>query len=140
MQIKLMTLLSLVAIACIPDTLGLADTADPPENDAFVNKWWEVVEGPPFRELKNACFLFHDNSFLGGGTIIKFEDNSPWPHYESLYYWNYTEEKNVYIVEEEYMAQVSPRGDGCWNIQQSIFSGVVCDCSYDTQAVAKFED
>ena len=82
----------------------------------------------------------NDNSFFNGGTIIKFEDESPWPHFESLYRWNYTEDKNVYIVEEEHIAEATFRDDGCWDIQYSIFNGVACECSYDTQAVAKFED
>ena len=126
MQIKTILLIAPLIVGCIPETLGIADTAEPPENDTFINKWWEVVEGPPLKEFKNSCFLF--------------EDASPWPHFESLYRWNYTEDKNIYIVEEEHIAEATPRTDGCWDIEYSIFNGVACECSYDTQAVAKFED
>jgi hypothetical protein len=140
MEMKTILLIAPLIAGCIPETLGIADTADPPENDTFVNKWWEVVEGPPLKEFKNSCFLLHDNSFFNGGTIIRFEDQSPWPHFESLYRWNYTDDRNIYIVEEEYVAEATPRADGCWDIEYSIFNGVACECSYDTQAVAKFED
>jgi len=138
---RIVSALSLLFMAaCIPDTAGLSDTSEEPFKDIFINKWWEVVKGPPLSEFEDSCFMLHESYYKDANLILKFEYNEPWPHFSALYDWEATDEEYVYLIEKQYEGEVSQKGDKCWNIEHSIFNGVVCECSYDTTAVSWLQD
>ena len=128
-MVKMLALLSLL-VSCI--ATEQQETTLP---DIFTNKWWEMASGPSIPGMGDACFMLNDVYYHSGGTLISHEDGQEWPFFTYHGWWEYGDEDSIIVVEELYEAEITPKGNRCWNVDYNIFNAVACECSYDTTDV-----
>ena len=128
-MVKMLALLSLL-VSCI--ATEQQETTLP---DIFTNKWWEMASGPSIPGMGDACFMLNDVYYHSGGTLISHEEGQGYPYFTYHGWWEYGDEDSIIIVDELYEAEITPKGDRCWNVDYSIWSAVACECSYDTTDV-----
>jgi len=128
-MVKALALLSIL-VSCVA-----TEQQETAQSDIFTNKWWEMVSGPSIGDIGDACFMLNDVYYHSGGTLISHTEGQEYPYFTYYAWWEYGEEEDNVIVDEEYEIIITPNGSRCWNVDYSIFSAVACECSYDTTDV-----
>lgn len=140
---KITMMVLLLLAACVPEHAGIGDTAteEQPEHtsDIFIGKWWEITEGISHSYLNDACFLLYELDHEGG-SLLKYREENEWPYFTAPAIWDYTDEDGVFVINEEYEASISRKGNRCWNIEHSVWSAVACECSLDVERVARWTE
>jgi len=129
-MVKMLALLSLL-VSCV--ATEQQDTGQP---DIFTNKWWEMDSGPSIPGIGDgACFMLNDVYYHSGGTLISHEEGQGYPYFTYYSWWEYGDEEGLVVIDDSYEAEITPKGDRCWNVRYSIFNAVACECSHDTTDV-----
>jgi hypothetical protein len=134
MEMRWAMLIFAFLLGCVPEDtdIHIGDTAEENPAEIFVGKWWEVTEGVSYDYIDDACFMLYQFDYEGG-VLMKYEGETNW---SSPALWDFGEEDGIFIINEQHEAEVTRKGDRCWNVSYAFLEVTACECSLNVERVA----